>query len=98
MVFRKRDGVYADKLLHHAQELFAFGEQCPGDYFIDGHIPVGGMYPGDGKFKDEEAWAATWLFKATGQGDYLDKAKAAYWDVRSQPPQAGAGMAGPAGH
>ena len=36
IVFRDADPPYAKRLLEHAQQLYSFGERCPGDYIVNG--------------------------------------------------------------
>jgi hypothetical protein len=36
---------------------------------LKGRIPAGGMYPPDGQYLDEHAWAAIWLYKVRDRGD-----------------------------
>jgi len=83
IAFKESDPKYAAKLLGHAKELFAFAEECPGDYIKDGRIPAGDMYNDGGQYLDEHAFAAAWLHKATGEKVYLDKAEEYYWQCCS---------------
>jgi hypothetical protein len=41
LLFRESDAAYAAKLLQHARQLQAFGEECPGDYIVKGALWVG---------------------------------------------------------
>ncbi|KAM3569023.1 hypothetical protein VYU27_008867 [Nannochloropsis oceanica] len=71
------DEEYVAELLRHAQELFDFGVRCPGHYVLDGKVPADCCY-GGGPWEDEEAWAALWLYQATGTESYLEHAKRTY--------------------
>lgn len=52
-------------------QLFEFGDKYRGKY--DRSIGVvKGYYPSLSGYKDELLWAALWLYKATGKGDYLN--------------------------
>jgi hypothetical protein len=84
LVFQGTDPAYANKLLEHAKQLYDFADRCRGNYVTDGHVtaatPFYTSYTG---FADEIAWAATWLYKATGEEKYLKKAQDLYPDCCS---------------
>ncbi|TCI94412.1 glycoside hydrolase family 9 protein [Tenacibaculum sp. M341] len=77
MVFKDSDPAYSATLLRHAEELFEFGDKNRGSYHTDGGTPVGPTYPA-GPYEDEVVWGALWLYQATGDQKYLDKAEAEY--------------------
>ncbi|WP_075341630.1 glycoside hydrolase family 48 protein [Tenacibaculum agarivorans] len=77
MVFKDSDPAYSATLLQHAKELFEFGDTNRGSYHTDGGTPVGPTYPA-GPYEDEVVWGALWLYQATGEQKYLDKAEAEY--------------------
>lgn len=67
LVFAESDSVYSKTLLLHARQLFDFA---------DTHRGIGSKdFYGSTGYKDELAWAAAWLFKATGEANYLQKAE-----------------------
>ncbi|PRQ47429.1 putative cellulase [Rosa chinensis] len=69
LVFRKIDSSYSKSLLKHAEQLFNFADTYRGSYSAS--IPqVQGFYNSSG-YADELLWAATWLYHATGDLDYL---------------------------
>ncbi|PKA65526.1 Endoglucanase 11 [Apostasia shenzhenica] len=73
IVFRRSNPHYAGLLLHHAEQLFEFGDRRRGRY--DGSVETAkGYYGSVSGYKDELLWAALWLKKATGKTDYLDYA------------------------
>ncbi|HEY9061220.1 MAG TPA: glycoside hydrolase family 9 protein [Pseudobacteroides sp.] len=85
MVFRPTDPTYANTLLTHAEQLFAFGDKYRGTYFdtikkIDAATP----YQSWSGISDELVWGPAWIYKAkeakeTGSGSsYLAKAEANY--------------------
>lgn len=51
--------------------MFEFGDKYRGKY-DDSVEVVKGYYPSLSGYKDELLWAALWLYKATGKGDYLN--------------------------
>ncbi|GMJ10359.1 glycosyl hydrolase 9B8 [Hibiscus trionum] len=70
IVFRKTNPHYSHLLLHHAQQLFEFGDRYRGTYDESVRV-VKGYYPSVSGFKDELLWAALWLYKATDKEVYL---------------------------
>lgn len=84
MVFAPTDSAYANTLLTHAQQLFSFAEQTTG---IDGEDNAYSNCITDAKsfynstygvYWDEMAWGALWLWRATGDDVYLNKALGYY--------------------
>ncbi|KAB8085880.1 hypothetical protein EE612_008893 [Oryza sativa] len=74
IVFRRAgDAHYAHLLLHHAQQLFEFGDKYRGRYDESVEV-VKNYYPSSSGYKDELLWAALWLHRATGRREYLDYA------------------------
>ncbi|MBA0821446.1 hypothetical protein Goarm_018305, partial [Gossypium armourianum] len=72
IVFKKTNPHYSHLLLHHAQELFEFGDKYRGKY--DGSIGVvKSYYASVSGFMDELLWAALWLYEATDKEDYYLK-------------------------
>ncbi|MBA0548311.1 hypothetical protein Golob_019419 [Gossypium lobatum] len=72
IVFKKTNPHYSHLLLHHAQELFEFGDKYRGKY--DGSIGVvKSYYASVSGFMDELLWAALWLHEATDKEDYYLK-------------------------
>ena len=75
VVCRDTDKAYADKCVKHATELFDYANKVKSD---SGYTAANGFYQSYGGFKDELAFAAFWLYKATGDEDWLAKAKG-FW-------------------
>ncbi|KAE8728425.1 Endoglucanase 11 [Hibiscus syriacus] len=70
VVFKETNPHYSHLLLHHAQELFEFGDKYRGKY--DGSVGVVKRYYASvSGFMDELLWAALWLYEATDREDYL---------------------------
>lgn len=76
ILFRADDPTYSQNLLAHAQALFDFADSHRGSY-ID-VIPSARDYYNSSGYHDELVWSALWLYKATGKGDYLQKAESIY--------------------
>ncbi|OVA20013.1 Glycoside hydrolase [Macleaya cordata] len=70
IVFRKSNPHYSHLLLHHAQQLFEFGDKYRGEYDRSLGV-VKSYYPSVSGFKDELLWGALWLYKATDNLDYF---------------------------
>lgn len=77
IIFRDSDPAYADQLLTHAEDLFAFADQYRGKY-SDAIPNVTSFYNSWSGYNDELVWGAAWLYKATGDSSYLAKAES-YW-------------------
>jgi hypothetical protein len=77
MLFRGVDNAYADKLLTNAKQLFAFADTYKGKY-SDSISAANPFYTSFSGYWDELAEAGAWLYKATGEQQYLTKAEQAY--------------------
>ncbi|KAB1202595.1 Endoglucanase 11 [Morella rubra] len=70
MVFKQTNPHYSHLLLHHAQQLFEFGDEYRGKY--DASVEeVKSYYASVSGYMDELLWAALWLYKATDKEEYL---------------------------
>ncbi|OEL14766.1 Endoglucanase 21 [Dichanthelium oligosanthes] len=75
IVFRRSNPHYSHLLLHHAEQLFEFGDKYRGKY--DSSVSEAWRYYASvSGYGDEMLWAALWLHRATGRTDYLDYAVA----------------------
>ena len=74
MLFRGVDNAYADKLLKNAVALYEFAETYKGKY-SDSVPEASPMYTSWSGYWDELAEGGAWLYKATGEAKYLDKAE-----------------------
>ena len=70
---------YANKLLKHAKELYAFADKYRGKY-SDSIPNAKKFYQSHSGYKDELVWGAAWLYRATKQRSYLTKAEKYYKD------------------
>ncbi len=77
ILFRTEDNAYAQNLLTHARALFDFADQCRGTY-TDAIPSARGYYHSRSGYEDELVWSALWLYKATGEIGYLQKAESIY--------------------
>ncbi|PON39900.1 Glycoside hydrolase [Parasponia andersonii] len=67
VVFKGVDSSYSSRLLSHSQSLFEFADKYRGSY--QGSCPFYCSYSG---YQDELLWAASWLYKASGNNKYLN--------------------------
>ncbi|KAF5458307.1 hypothetical protein F2P56_022342 [Juglans regia] len=70
IVFKRTNPHYSHLLLHHAHQLFVFGDKYRGKYDVSVGV-VKNYYASVSGFKDELLWAALWLYKATDNAEYL---------------------------
>ncbi|BAT80678.1 hypothetical protein LR48_Vigan07g025200 [Vigna angularis] len=71
MVFRRTKPHYSQLLLHHAEQLFEFGDKYKGKY--DESVGVAKEYYASvSGYMDELLWAAIWLYRATQKDQYLN--------------------------
>ncbi|WP_341282858.1 glycoside hydrolase family 9 protein [Paenibacillus sp. FSL H8-0537] len=84
IVFKASDPAYSALLLQHAKELYNFADTYRGKY-SDCITDVASFYNSWSGYTDELTWAATWLYMATEDNTYLNKAiQSAYnWDTDS---------------
>ncbi|WP_198670533.1 glycoside hydrolase family 9 protein [Oceanicella sp. SM1341] len=74
IVFREAGrAAHADELLAAARKLFAFSEAYQGTY--TDAVPAAAYYNSWSGYRDELAWSAAWLHEATGEAQYLARAR-----------------------
>lgn len=71
-VYKDIDGDYSRECLTHAKQLYDFAESTKSD---SGYTAANGFYNSWSGFYDELSWAGMWLYIATGEKNYLEKAK-----------------------
>ena len=72
LIYKDIDKSYSEKCLTHAKQLYSFAESTKSD---SGYTAANGFYNSWSGFYDELMWAGEWLYLATGDSSYLDKAK-----------------------
>nr|QFE31800.1 GH9 cellulase [uncultured bacterium] len=80
IAFRPTDPDYADTLLTHATQLYEFADNYRGKY-SDCITDARNFYKSWNGYWDELVWAAVWLYKATGDPSYLQKAETYYDNI-----------------
>jgi len=86
-VFKPTDPTYASTLIAHAKQLYTFADTYRGKY-SDCITDAQNFYRSWSGYADELTWGAVWLYLATGEQAYLDKAIAsvAEWGREGQTP------------
>jgi endoglucanase len=72
LVYRDSDSAYAYTLLDNARRLYDFAYTYRGIY--SNSISNAGQFYASSGYNDELAWGAAWLYRATNEQDYLNKA------------------------
>ena len=84
LLFAAKDPPYSERCLASARELFNFADNFRGSY--SDVIPDAGLhYHSSNGFLDELAWAAAWLYSATGEKHYLKRAEQLYGEAVTGP-------------
>jgi endoglucanase len=83
VAFRPTDATYANTLLTHARQLYSFADTYRGKY-SDCITDAGGYYNSWSGYNDELVWGAIWLYRATNETAYLDKAQSYYANLSNQ--------------
>ena len=78
ILFREQGEVeYANTLLTNAEELYDFANTYRGKY-SDSIPNAASFYNSWSGYQDELAWGASWLYDATGDAAFLQKAESTY--------------------
>ena len=78
ILFREQGEVdYANTLLTNAQQLYVFADTYRGKY-SDAIPNAASFYNSWSGYQDELAWGASWLYDATGDVAFLQKAESTY--------------------
>jgi hypothetical protein len=83
MAFRATDPTYANTLLTHARQLYSFADNFRGKY-SDAITDASGFYNSWSGYNDELVWGAIWLYRATNETAFLDKAQSYYANLSNQ--------------
>lgn len=84
IVFKDIDPAYAATCLKHAKELLNFAEITKSD---TGYMKqASGFYSSHSGYSDEISWGSMWIYLATGDESYLQKAKdySSGWSKKNQ--------------
>lgn len=83
MVFRQTDAAYANTLVSHARQLYTFADTVRRKY-SECITDASGYYQSFSGYNDELVWGAIWLYRATGETAYLDKAESYYANLSTE--------------
>ncbi len=83
LVFKKTDSRYSSLLLRHAKELYDFADKYRGKY-SDCITDASEFYKSWSGYNDELVWGATWLYLASGDKNYLNKAEQYYDSLNTE--------------
>jgi endoglucanase len=83
IAFRPTDATYANTLLTHARQLYSFADTYRGKY-SDCITDAAGYYNSWSGYQDELVWGAIWLYRATNEQAFLDKAQSYYANLSNQ--------------
>ena len=83
VAFRPTDATYANTLLTHARQLYSFADTYRGKY-SDCITDAAGYYNSWSGYNDELVWGAIWLYRATNETAFLDKAQTYYANLSNQ--------------
>ena len=73
ILFKDEDLEYSQILLKHTRDIYDFADKYRGDYTSS--VPEVAQFYGTNKngIYDELEWGALWLYRATGDAEYLEK-------------------------
>lgn len=77
ILFKTEDPAYSATLLVHARQLYDFAYIYRGKY-SDSIADAATAYNSYSGYNDELVWGAAWLYRATGEAAYLQKAETIY--------------------
>ena len=83
IAFRPTNATYANTLLSHARQLYTFADTFRGKY-SDCITDAAGFYNSWSGYNDELVWGAIWLYRATNETAFLDKAQSYYANLSNQ--------------
>ena len=83
IVFQNDDPSYAAELRQHAEQLYSFADNYRGVY-SESITDAAGYYRSYSGYNDELVWGALWLYRATGDQSYLDKAEQYYANLSTE--------------
>ncbi|HEY6125391.1 MAG TPA: glycoside hydrolase family 9 protein, partial [Steroidobacteraceae bacterium] len=83
IAFRPTNATYANTLLTHARQLYTFADTYRGKY-SDCITDAASYYNSWSGFNDELVWGAIWMYRATNETAFLDKAQSYYANLSNQ--------------
>lgn len=83
ILFRDSDPAYANELVRHARQLYTFADTYRGKY-SECITDATAFYNSWSGYNDELVWGALWLYQATSEQAYLDKAEDYYTNLSNE--------------
>ncbi|HEY8471888.1 MAG TPA: glycoside hydrolase family 9 protein [Natronosporangium sp.] len=83
MVFQPTDAAYANTLRTHAEQLYNFADTVRRPYH-ECITDATSFYRSWSGYHDELVWGAIWLYRATGNAEYLAKAEQYYDNLSNE--------------
>jgi endoglucanase len=83
IAFRPTNASYANTLLTHARQLYSFADTYRGAY-SDCITDAANFYRSWSGYNDELVWGAIWMYRATNEQAFLDKATSYYANLSNQ--------------
>ena len=83
IVFKTVDAAYSNRLLAHAKQLYDFAYNFRGKY-SSCISDAAGFYNSWSGYNDELVWSAIWLYRASDEQKYLDRATADYANLSTE--------------
>lgn len=80
IVWRRQNATIASDFLNHAQDLWKWGNENNGKYSNYYKSATASIYEST-DYQDDMAWGAAWLYRATGDRNYLEAALR-YWSEK----------------
>lgn len=84
IVFKTDDPTYSATLLSHAIQLYNFADTYRGTY-TSAITDAASYYQSYSGYNDELVWGAIWLYRATGDTTWLNKAETYYANLSTEP-------------
>lgn len=84
IVFKTDDPAYSATLLAHAIQLYNFADTYRGIYTA-AITDAASYYQSYSGYNDELVWGAIWLYRATGDTTWLNKAESYYANLSTEP-------------
>ncbi len=83
ILFADSDPAYSATLISHAEQLYNFADTKRGVY-SDAIPDAANFYKSFSGYNDELVWGAAWLYRATNNQTYLEKAEDAYANLSTE--------------
>ncbi|WP_188112092.1 glycoside hydrolase family 9 protein [Aquimarina sp. RZ0] len=83
ILLKDDDPTYSATLVTHAKQLYNFADNFRDEY-SNSITDAAGFYRSFSSYQDELVWGASWLYRATNEAQYLDKAESEYDNLQRE--------------